>query len=219
MIGRPGCCGLAASGQDAAALVSIHFCQVVEGLAHRGMGRTERFFANRQRTFVECLSLAVLALGLIRIGEVIQALTYVSVVRTQRFFSDRQRTFKEPLRVRVLALCLNHDAQFVERNSIVGMVGSEACLCQPLKLLCIDLGGGVISARVMILKGLVDRDDVGRLGRCGREPSDRRQYEERDKSGLAARSRCNDFTPRHLSHGGGTIHGRKYGLKKPERRR
>jgi hypothetical protein len=107
--------------------------------------------------------------------------------------------------------------QFVKRNGVIWMTGSEACLCQPLKLLCIDLGGGVISARVMILKGLVDRDDVGRLSRCGREPSDRRQYEERDKSGLAARSRYNDFTPRHLSHGGGTIHGRKYGEKFPRR--
>jgi hypothetical protein len=67
----------------------------------------------------------------------------------------------------------------------------------------------------MILKGLVDRDDIARLSRCGREPSDRRQYEERDKSDLAARSRYNDFTPQHLSHGGGTIHGRKYGEKFP----
>jgi putative ABC transport system substrate-binding protein len=36
------------------------------------------------------------------------------------------------------------------------MIGSEACLHQPLKLLCIDLGGRVISARVMFLKGLVE---------------------------------------------------------------
>ena len=50
------------------------------------------------------------------------------------------------------------------RNGIVWMIGSEACLRQPLKLLCIDLGGGVVSARVVILKSLVDRLDVGRLG-------------------------------------------------------
>jgi hypothetical protein len=35
------------------------------------------------------------------------------------------------------------------------------------KLLCIDLGGVVVPARVMILKSLVDRLDVGRLDRCG----------------------------------------------------
>jgi hypothetical protein len=76
------------------------------------------------------------------------------------------------------------------------MVGSKACLCQPLKLLCVDLGGRVISARVMILKGLVDRDDIGRLSRCGRERSERRECEERDKSDrLAARSRYYDLTP------------------------
>jgi hypothetical protein len=138
------------------------------------------------------------------------------VTRTQGLFSDRQRAFEEPLRLGVLALCLKHDAQFVKRNSIVGIVDSEACLCQPLKLLCVDLGGRVISARVMILKALVDRLDVGRLSRCGREPSDRRQYEERDKSDLAARSRYNDFIPRHLSHGGATIHGREYGEKFPQ---
>src|SRR5262249_46316694 len=44
-----------------------------------------------------------------------------------------------------------------------------------------------------------------------------RQYEEGDKSGPAARSRYNDFTPRHSSHGGGTIHGRKYDEKFPRR--
>jgi hypothetical protein len=76
------------------------------------------------------------------------------------------------------------------------MVGSEACLCQLLKLLCLDLGGGVVSARVMILKGLVDRVDVGRLSRCRRERSERRECEERDKSDrLAVRSRYNDLTP------------------------
>jgi hypothetical protein len=82
----------------------------------------------------------------------------------QGVFSDRQCTFEETLRVRVLALYLIHDAQFVERNRVVGMVGSEAWLCEPLKLLCFDLGGRVISARVMILKSLVDRFDIGRLG-------------------------------------------------------
>ena len=75
------------------------------------------------------------------------------------------------------------------------MIGSEACLHQPLKLLCIDLGGGVVSARVMILKGLVDRLDVGRLGRCGRECSERRECKDRDKSDrLAAPSRYHDLT-------------------------
>ena len=59
-----------------------------------------------------------------------------------------------------------------ECNSVVCMIGSEACLQKPLKLLCLDLGGGVVSARVMILKGFVDRLDVGRLGRCGRERSE-----------------------------------------------
>jgi hypothetical protein len=34
----------------------------------------------------------------------------------------------------------------------------------------------------MILKGLVDRLDVGRLGRCGRECSERRECKDRDKS-------------------------------------
>ena len=73
------------------------------------------------------------------------------------------------------------------------MVGPEACLHQPLKLLCIDLGGGVVSARVMILKGLVDRLDVGRLGRCGRECSESRECKDRDKSDrLAAPSRYHD---------------------------
>jgi hypothetical protein len=50
----------------------------------------------------------------------------------------------------------------------------------------------------MILKGLVDRDDIGRLSRCGRERSERRECEERDKSDrLAVRSRYNDLTPLH----------------------
>jgi len=72
--------------------------------------------------------------------------------------------------------------QFVERNGVIWMVGSEACLHQPLKLLCIDLGGRVVSARVMILKSLVDCLDVGRLGRCGRERSEGRECKDRDKS-------------------------------------
>ena len=114
--------------------------------------------------------------------------------RTQCFFSDRQGAFEEPRSVRVFALCLKHDAQFVKRNGVIWMTGSEACLCQPLKLLCIDLGGGVISARVMILKRLVDSDDVGRLSRCGRECSERRQCNDRDKSDrLAAPSRYQDL--------------------------
>jgi hypothetical protein len=54
----------------------------------------------------------------------------------------------------------------------------------------------------MILKGLFDDLDVGRLGRCGREGSERRECKEGNKSDrLAAPSRYNDFTPRHLSHG------------------
>jgi hypothetical protein len=112
------------------------------------------------------------------------------MVRTERFFSDRQCALVETLRLRVFGLCPKHDAQFVERNSVVRMVRSKACLCQPLKLLCIDLGGRVISARVMVLKGLVDRDDIGRLGRCGRKCSERRECKDRDKSDrLAATSR------------------------------
>jgi hypothetical protein len=75
------------------------------------------------------------------------------------------------------------------------MIDSEACLHQPLKLLCLDLGGGVVSARVMILKGLVDRLDVGRLGRCGRECSERRKCRGRDNSDrLAAPCHDQDLT-------------------------
>src|SRR5262249_60347586 len=74
------------------------------------------------------------------------------------------------------------------------MIGTEARLHQPLKLLCIDLGGGVISVRVMILKGLVDRLDVGGLSRCGRECSERQECKDRDKSDrLAAPSRSHDI--------------------------
>jgi hypothetical protein len=63
----------------------------------------------------------------------------------------------------------------------------------------------------------IDRGDIGRLSRCGREPSDR-ECKERNKSvRLAARSRYNTFTLRRLSHGGGTIHGRKFGEKFPRR--
>jgi hypothetical protein len=48
----------------------------------------------------------------------------------------------------------------------------------------------------MILKGLVDRDDVGGLSRCGREGApERRECKDRDKSDrLAARSRDHDLT-------------------------
>jgi hypothetical protein len=46
----------------------------------------------------------------------------------------------------------------------------------------------------MILKGLIDCFDVGRLGRCGRECSERREYKDRDKSDrLAAPSRYHDL--------------------------
>jgi hypothetical protein len=42
----------------------------------------------------------------------------------------------------------------------------------------------------MILKGLVDRDDIARLSRCGRKCSERRECKDRDKSDrLAATSR------------------------------
>jgi hypothetical protein len=83
------------------------------------------------------------------------------------------------------------------------MIATETCFCHPLKLLCFDLGCGVVSARVMILEGLVDRDDVGRLSRCRRERSERHKCKERDKSDhLAARSRY----PVTLSHGRGTMH-------------
>ena len=82
-----------------------------------------------------------------------------------------------------------------ECNSVVCMIGSEACLRKPLKLLCLDLGGGVVSARVMILKGLVDRDDVGRLCRCGREGSECECCKDRDKSDrFAESSRYHDLT-------------------------
>jgi hypothetical protein len=36
------------------------------------------------------------------------------------------------------------------------MISPEACLREPLKLLCIDLGGRAVSARVMVLKRFVD---------------------------------------------------------------
>jgi hypothetical protein len=89
-----------------------------------------------------------------------------------------------------LAQTIGHDAQFVEHNSVVGMLGSETCLRQPLKVLCIDLGGEVVPARVMLL---ICRD-VGRLGRCDRECSERREYKDRDKSDRpAAPSRYHDL--------------------------
>ena len=68
-----------------------------------------------------------------------------------------------PSASRVLTLLPVHEAEFVECSSVGCMIGSEACLHEPLKLLCIELGGGVVAARVMILKGLFDRLDVGWL--------------------------------------------------------
>jgi hypothetical protein len=44
-------------------------------------------------------------------------------------------------------------------------------------------GGGVVSVRVMILKGFVDRLDVDRLGRCRRECSERRERKSRIRRG------------------------------------
>jgi hypothetical protein len=76
----------------------------------------------------------------------------------------------------------------------IWMIGSEACLHEPLKLLRIDLGGGVVSARVMILKGLVDRLDVGGLSRCGGECSERQECKDRDKSDRLAAPPYHDLT-------------------------
>src|SRR5262249_13853399 len=146
--------------------------------------------------------------------QVVEGLAHVRVVRTERFLADRQRALVKLLRLAVLALLPIHDAQFVECKGIVCMFGSEACLHQPLKLLCIDLGGRVISARVMILKGLVECDDVARLSRCRRESSEHRQCKESDKSNrLAAPSRYHDLTDDVVSR---THNSRwKYGEKFP----
>src|SRR5262245_28329141 len=47
----------------------------------------------------------------------------------------------------------------------------------------------------MILKSLVDRDDVGGLSRCGREGSERQECKDRDKNDrLAAPPRYHDLT-------------------------
>jgi hypothetical protein len=43
-------------------LVSIYSCQIVEGLAHRGMGRAKRLLPDRQCALVEFLRLSVLTL-------------------------------------------------------------------------------------------------------------------------------------------------------------
>src|SRR5262249_13969525 len=151
---------------------------------------------DRERALVGLLLLRVLALVLIHEGQVVEGLGHVGVAGAQRLLPDRERALVKPLRLRVFGLCPKHDAQFVERNSVVGMFGSKACLSQPLKLLCIDLGGRVISARVMILKGLVDRLDGGWLGRCGPDGSEPRECKERAKSDrLAVWSPYNDPTP------------------------
>ena len=164
-------------------------------LAHVRVACTKRLLPHRQCALVEFLRLSVLPLVCIDETQIVEGLAHVGVVRTERFFPDRQRALVQPLRLALLALLPIHDAQFVECNGVIWMIGTEACLHQPLKLLCIDLGGGIISVRVMILKGLVDRDDIARLSRCGRERAERRQCEERDKRGLAAPSRYNDLTP------------------------
>src|SRR4051812_43481199 len=96
-------------------------------------------FSDRQRALVEPLSLAVLALRQIQVGQVVESLPHVGVVRTERFLADRQGALVQALRLAVIALLPMHESQFVERNSVICMVGSEAC---PLELLCIDLGGG-----------------------------------------------------------------------------
>ena len=116
---------------------------------------------------------------------------------------DRQSALVQPFRLSVLTLLPVHEAEFVECSSVGCMIGSEACLHEPLKLLCIELGGGVVAARVMILKGLFDRLDVGWLGRCGRKCSKRRECKDRDKSDrLAAPSRYHDL-PMRLSQADG----------------
>src|SRR5256886_2487561 len=182
------------------------------------MARAQRLLPDDQRPLEELFRLHVLPLGSIHVAQVVEGLADVGVVRTERFLADRQRALVQPLRLAVLALLPRHDAQFVECKGVVCMIASEACLHQPLKLLCIDLGGRVISARVMILKGLVERDDVARLSRCRREPSERRQCEESDKSDrLAAPSRYHDLTDDVVSR---THNSRwKYGKKFPRQHR
>src|SRR5262245_52688295 len=153
---------------------------------------TQGLFSDRQRAFEEPLRLRVFGLGYINEGQVVESLAHEGMTRTERFFADDQRALVQPLRLAVLALPPIHDGQFVERNGVIWMIGTEARLHHPLKLLCLGLGGGVVSARVMILKCLVDGLDVGRLGRCGRE--ERREYKDRDKSDrLAAPSRYHDL--------------------------
>src|SRR5215831_11332095 len=127
-----------------------------------------------------------------------QARTFAKFRRARKSAAgqkDRQRALKQTLRLAVPILLPINEAQFVECKGVVCMIGSEACLCQPLKLLCLDLGGRVVPARVMILKSLVDSLDVGRLGRCGRECSEGQECKDRDKSDrLAAPSRYHDLT-------------------------
>src|SRR5262249_31238824 len=95
--------------------------------------------------------------------QVVEGLAHVRVVRTERFLADRQRALVERLRLAVFALLPIHDGQFVERSGITWMIGSEARLHSSFKLLCIRVCSGVVSARIVILKCLVDRDDIGRL--------------------------------------------------------
>src|SRR6516162_6848093 len=138
--------------------------QQVQGSGDVRVTRAQGFLAYHQCTIEEPLSFAVLALDSIHVRQVGESLAYERVTRTERFFPDRQRALVKPLRLTVLALPPIHDGQFVERNGVIWMIGTEARLHHPLKLLCLGLGGGVVSARVMILKALVDHLYIGRLG-------------------------------------------------------
>src|SRR5262249_29242832 len=63
------------------ALPPIDHGEVVEGLRHVGVVRTERLLPDRQGALVESLRLHVLASILIHEGEIVEALAHVSVAR------------------------------------------------------------------------------------------------------------------------------------------
>src|SRR5262249_35754041 len=65
--------------------------QIVQGLSHSRVARTQGLLHDRERALVEPLGLDVLALGLIHHRQIVQGLSHIQVARTQSLLTDRQR--------------------------------------------------------------------------------------------------------------------------------
>src|ERR1700730_9748664 len=104
----------------------------------------------------------------INAGQLIESRCNLGMTRAKDLFSDRQCSPTKTLSLAEPGLGCIDERQVIEGGCIGGMIGAEAGLDVPLKLLGLCKRVGIFTCRVEILKWLRECTDLGLLGPSGR---------------------------------------------------